>query len=196
MLSGLRHSGQAAGAFLQTMRPPPDAVQRRTHRAGASLRDSRVRWQTRPPTTLFAVPSQRQNSCQPWPTGRYQEAFEYCQEGLAIALKTSNKLEYGYTYMVLAELCATEAYRDWDKAAWYLDESLKAFREADAKVDVGRAHLAGARIALRRGNGTARRWAETARQIFAEHGAKALLEDAEELLVTLERAARRGIYGH
>ena len=87
--------------------------------------------------------------------GRYQKAFEYCQQGLAISLRTSNKLEYGYAYMVLAELYATEAACDWDKAAWYRDESLKAFREVGAKVDVGLAHLAGARITLLHGDGTA-----------------------------------------
>jgi hypothetical protein len=30
-------------------------------------------------------------------------------------------------------------------------------------------------MALLRGDGTTRRWAETVREIFAEHGAKALL---------------------
>ena len=43
---------------------------------------------------------------------RYQEAFEYCQEGLEISLRTSNKLAYGNAYMVLAELYATEEYCD------------------------------------------------------------------------------------
>jgi hypothetical protein len=49
--------------------------------------------------------------------GRSQEAFEHCHQGLAISLKTANKLEYGYAYMVLAEIHASEDYRDWDKAA-------------------------------------------------------------------------------
>jgi predicted ATPase len=117
--------------------------------------------------------------------GRYQEAFDYCHQGLAISLKVSNKLEYGYAYMVLAEIHASEEYRDWDKAAWYLEESLKAFREVGAQVDVGRAHLAGARIALLRHDGTACQWAEKARDIFAERGAKALLREAKELLEEL-----------
>jgi class 3 adenylate cyclase/tetratricopeptide (TPR) repeat protein len=117
--------------------------------------------------------------------GRYQEAFEYCQKGLAISLKTANRLEYGYAYMVLAELHASEMYRNWDKAAWYLEESLKAFREVGAQIDVGRAHLTGARIAMQRQDGSARQWAETARDIFAERGAKVLLQEAEELLATL-----------
>ena len=38
--------------------------------------------------------------------GRYREAFAYCHQGLAISLKVSNKLEYGYGYMVLAEIPA------------------------------------------------------------------------------------------
>jgi predicted ATPase/class 3 adenylate cyclase len=118
--------------------------------------------------------------------GRYREAFEYCQEGLAIALKVSNKLEYGYVYMVLAELHASEAYQDWDKAAWYLEESFKAFREVGSQIDVGRAHLAGARIALLRQDGSARQWTETAKTIFAERGAKALQKEAEELLAMLD----------
>jgi hypothetical protein len=88
--------------------------------------------------------------------------------------------------MVLAEIHASEEYRDWDKSAWCLDESLKAFHEVGAKVDVGRAHLAGVRIALLCGDGTARRWAETARDIFAEHSAKALLKEAEVLLAGIE----------
>jgi tetratricopeptide (TPR) repeat protein len=118
--------------------------------------------------------------------GRYSEAFAYCHQGLAISLKTSNKLEYGYAYMILAEVHASEDYRDWDKAVWYLEESLKAFREVGAQIDLGRAHLAGARIAVLRQDGSARQWAETARDIFAERGAKALRKEAEELLATLE----------
>jgi tetratricopeptide (TPR) repeat protein len=118
--------------------------------------------------------------------GRYREAFDYSQEGLAIALETSNKLEYGYAYMVLAEFHASEAYRDWEKASWYLEESLKAFREVGAQVDIGRAYLAGARIARLRNDGNARQWAKTARAIFAERGAKVLRQEAEELLTALE----------
>lgn len=113
--------------------------------------------------------------------GRYREAFAYCHKGLAISLKTSNKLEYGYAYMVLAEIHASKEYQDWDKATWYLEESLKAFRKVGAQVDVGRAHLAGVRTAQRRQDDSARQWAETARDIFAERGAKALLKEAEEL---------------
>jgi tetratricopeptide (TPR) repeat protein len=118
--------------------------------------------------------------------GRYREAFDACHQGLAISLHASNKLEYGKAYRVLAEIHASEEYRDWDKAAWYLEESLKAFREVGAQIDLGRTHLAGARIALLRQDGSARQWAETARDIFAERGAKALLKEAEELLATLE----------
>lgn len=117
--------------------------------------------------------------------GRYREAFDYCHRGLAISLNASNKLEYGRAYMVLAEIHASEAYRDWDKAAWHLEESLKAFREVGAKVDVGRAHLSGARIAVQRQDGSARQWAETAMDIFAERGANALLRETEELLEEL-----------
>jgi predicted ATPase/class 3 adenylate cyclase len=117
--------------------------------------------------------------------GRVREAHDYCQQGLAIAQPASNKLESGYASMVLAEVHASEAYRDWDKAVWYLDESLKAFREVGATVDVGRAHLAGARIARLREDDTARRWAAQARDIFAERGANALLKEAAELLAAL-----------
>jgi tetratricopeptide (TPR) repeat protein len=118
--------------------------------------------------------------------GRYREAFAYCHQGLAIARKVSNKLEYGYGYMVLAELHASAVYQDWDKAAWYLEESFKAFREVGSQIDVGRAHLAGARMALLRQDGSARQWTETARTIFMERGAKALQKEAEELLATLD----------
>jgi predicted ATPase len=117
--------------------------------------------------------------------GRYREAFEYCHQGLAIALKVSNKLEYGYGYMVLAEIHASEIYNDWDKSSLYLEESFKAFREVGSQIDVGRAHLAGARIALRRQDASARQWTETAKSIFAERGAKALQKEAEELLAAL-----------
>lgn len=113
--------------------------------------------------------------------GRYHEASAYCQKGLAISLKTANKLEYGYAYMVLAEIHAAPASRDWAKAAWYLEESLKAFRQVGAQIDVGRAHLAGARIAQQRQDNSARQWATTARDIFAERGAQALLKEAEAL---------------
>jgi predicted ATPase/class 3 adenylate cyclase len=117
--------------------------------------------------------------------GRYREAFEYCQQSLEISLQASNKLEYGHAYMVLAEIHASEAYRDWDKAAWYLEESLKAFREVGGQVYVGQVHLAGARIAVRRQDGSARQWAEKARDIFVERGAKALLQEVETLLEEL-----------
>ena len=114
-----------------------------------------------------------------------QDAYDYCQQGLAISQKASNRLEYGYAYMVLAEIHASEGHRDWDKAAWHLEESLKAFREVAARVDIGRAHLAGARIALQRQNSSARQWAETARDIFATQGATALLREVEDMLATL-----------
>jgi class 3 adenylate cyclase/DNA-binding winged helix-turn-helix (wHTH) protein/tetratricopeptide (TPR) repeat protein len=114
--------------------------------------------------------------------GRYQEAFDYCHEALEIARHTANTLEYGYAYMLLAEIHASEAYEDWQQADWYLHQSLTAFREVGAQVDVGRAHLAGARIARRRGGGSARHWAETARAIFADRGARVLLQEAETWL--------------
>jgi tetratricopeptide (TPR) repeat protein len=117
--------------------------------------------------------------------GRYREAFDYCQQSLVISLKASNKLEYGYAYMVLAEIHASEDYRDWEKAAWYLDESLKTFQDVGAQVDVGRVYLAGARISLLRKDGNARQLAHAAREIFAERGAKALLKEAEQLMNTL-----------
>lgn len=114
--------------------------------------------------------------------GRYREAFDYCHEALKIARHTANKLEYGYAYMLLAEIHASEAYEDWQQAEWYLRQSLTAFREVGAQVDVGRAHLAGARMARRRGDGRARHWAETARDIFASRGARVLLREAEAWL--------------
>jgi class 3 adenylate cyclase/tetratricopeptide (TPR) repeat protein len=117
---------------------------------------------------------------------RHREAFEYCHQGLAISLKASNKLEYGYAYKVLAEVHASEAYRDWDKAVWYLEESVKAFTEAGSQLHLGQAHLAGARVALQRQDGMARQWAEKAKDIFAECGAKGFLKETEEFLGSLE----------
>jgi tetratricopeptide (TPR) repeat protein len=118
--------------------------------------------------------------------GRTQEALDYCQQGVAISQPASNKLESGYASMVLAEIYASETYQDWDKAARYLEESLTDFREVEAQVDVGRAYLAGARIALQRQDGSARQRAETARDIFAKRGATVLLREVEEMLASLE----------
>jgi predicted ATPase len=117
--------------------------------------------------------------------GRYREAFEHCHQALTASLKAGNKKVYGCAYMVLAEVHTSEDYRDWDKATWYLEESLKAFREVGAQIDLGRAYLAGGRIAVERQDNNAHQWAEQARDIFAECGASALLKEAEELLEEL-----------
>ena len=117
--------------------------------------------------------------------GRSREAFDSCQAGLTLALETSNTLESGYAYMVLAELHASEAYEDWEQASWYLEESLKALRTVGAQVDVGRAHLAGGRIARRRHDGSARQWAESARDLLTACGATPLLHEAEAFLQSL-----------
>lgn len=117
--------------------------------------------------------------------GHVNEAFDYCQHGLAISQPASNKLEFGYAYMVLAEVHSTEAYQDWHKADGYLEESLQAFHQVGAQVDIGRACLAGARIATQRQDGKARQWTEKARDIFAERGANILLQAAEEQLEML-----------
>ncbi|MFC1885844.1 tetratricopeptide repeat protein, partial [Thermodesulfobacteriota bacterium] len=118
--------------------------------------------------------------------GRYREAFEYCQQSLEISLRLSNMVTYGHAYRVLAEIHTSEEYRDWEKASWYLEESLKAYREVGSQANLGLAYLIGARIALQRKDGTARQWAETARNIFSELGAKLYLQDAEEFLESLE----------
>ena len=117
--------------------------------------------------------------------GRYQEAFDYCQSGLAIAQQTANKLEYGYAYLILAEIHAAASYADPDKAVWYLQESRKAFDEVEARVDFGRTYLAEARIAACQHDGGPRHGAEAARAIFVEQGAKPLQQAAETLLDSL-----------
>ncbi|MCZ6874845.1 MAG: AAA family ATPase [bacterium] len=116
---------------------------------------------------------------------RYQEAFDYCHAGLAIALQSTNKLEYGYAYMVLAEIHATAAFADRDKVRWYVQESRKAFREVEAQVDVGRVHLAEARIALLQRDDRARSCARAARAIFVAQGADSLRQAAEVFLVSI-----------
>jgi tetratricopeptide (TPR) repeat protein len=117
--------------------------------------------------------------------GRYEEALGHCQQCLAISLKPDNKLESGKAFRVLAEIHASEPYRDWGKVDEYLAASLKALREAGNEVFLAELDLSKARIALLRNDGTARQWAETARGIFEERGAKAYLRDAEELLATI-----------
>jgi nanoRNase/pAp phosphatase (c-di-AMP/oligoRNAs hydrolase) len=57
-----------------------------------------------------------------------------------------------------------------------------AFREAGAKIDIGRAYLVAARIARLRQDEDASQLAERARQIFSENGARLLLREAEEFL--------------
>ena len=110
------------------------------------------------------------------------EALEHAQESLRIAQAMGNKLEYGYAYMVLAEIYAQEEYRDWARATWYFEESLKAFREVGAQLDVARAYLAGARISLLKADGKAPELAQMGRAIAAARGARPLAEEAEEIL--------------
>jgi tetratricopeptide (TPR) repeat protein len=117
--------------------------------------------------------------------GHLKEAVDYAQQCLDIALKISNKLEYGVAYQVLAELYVSEEYRDWDKAARYLDESFEALRDAGAELDVGRTYLAAARIARLKGDGNARKLTETARDIFIARKSRPLREEAEALLSSL-----------
>jgi len=114
--------------------------------------------------------------------GRLPEALEHAQESLRIALAMGNKLEYGYAYMVLAEIHAQEEYRDWARASWYFEESLKAFREVGAQLDVARAYLAGARISLLKADGKAPELAQMGRDVAAARGAGPLAEEAEEIL--------------
>jgi hypothetical protein len=118
--------------------------------------------------------------------GRYDQALEVCSQSLEISLRASNKMEHGYAYKVLAEIHGSETYREWEKAAWYLEESVKAFTKAGTRFHLGQTHLAGARIALQRQDGTARQWAEKAKDIFAECGAKGFLKETEEFLASLE----------
>ena len=114
--------------------------------------------------------------------GRPREALQHCQESLAISLKMANKLEYGHAYMVLAEVYASEEYRDWDGAGRYLEESLKAFGAVGAQLDVARAYLAGARISLMKGDGSAPELARKAREIATTRGARPVVEEAEDIL--------------
>jgi hypothetical protein len=87
----------------------------------------------------------------------------------------------------LAEVYASDEYRDWDRAAWYLEESLKAFRTVGAKLDIARAYLAGARISLVKGDGEARELTQKAREIAAARGARPVVEEAEEILARTVR---------
>ena len=116
---------------------------------------------------------------------RQQEAFDYCHAGLAIALQTANKLEYGYAYLVLAEIHASAACADHDKAVWYLQESRQAFHEVEARVDIGRTYLAEARIAAQRHDDTVRQCAEAAHAIFVAQGATVLQQAAEAFMNSL-----------
>jgi tetratricopeptide (TPR) repeat protein len=114
--------------------------------------------------------------------GRQREAIELCRRSLAISLDAGNRLESGYAHLVLAQLEARAEAPDWQKAAEHLDASLKAFRDAGAQLDVGRALLAGAEIARRRGESGSRDLAETARRIFADKGAGFLHREAQVFL--------------
>jgi len=114
--------------------------------------------------------------------GRYQATFEYCHQSLAISLRAGVKPEYARAYRILGEVHAAEPHRDWEKAEGHLTESLKAFEEAVWELFAGEVHLSRARVALLRNDGTARQWAETAREIFAKCCARPRLRDAEELL--------------
>ncbi len=50
------------------------------------------------------------------------------------------------------EVDASDEYRDFDRAAWHLEESLKAARAVGARLDVARSYLSGARISLIKGD--------------------------------------------
>jgi tetratricopeptide (TPR) repeat protein len=119
--------------------------------------------------------------------GHLNEAMDYAHQCLDIALRISNKLEYGAAYKVLAELHVFDEYRDWSRAARYLDESLKAFRDVGAELDVGRTYLAAARIARLKGDDNVRELAGAARDIAHATKSRPLQEEAEALLAGLPR---------
>lgn len=93
------------------------------------------------------------------------------------------RLEYGHAYRILGEVYASDEYRDFDRAAWHLEESLKAARAVGAQLDVAR-YLSGARISLIKGDHVARELAEKARQIADACGARPVVEEAEEILTS------------
>ena len=96
--------------------------------------------------------------------------------------RVSLRLEGGCALAVLAEVYASEGYRDHDNAEACYSEAVAAL-EAVGGSDIGRAHLAGARIARARGEGDlARARARQAQQILKAHKRGYFLRHAETLL--------------
>ena len=114
--------------------------------------------------------------------GRIREARDAGEQARSLAARISLRLEDGYALAVLAEVYASDAYRDHDKAEACYADAVAAL-EAVGGSDIGRAHLAGARIARTRGErDLARDRARQAQQILAAHKRGYFLRQAEALL--------------
>ena len=114
---------------------------------------------------------------------RYDEALDCCEKSLPVALHNSNKLESGRVYAILAEIHASKGFQDYDKAEAYFEQALKAFHDAGAESDIGRAYLAGARVAIARNDvDSAKQRATKAKRILTKHGRRFYLKQIEELI--------------
>jgi tetratricopeptide (TPR) repeat protein len=122
--------------------------------------------------------------------GRIEKAEAICLRVLEVANSMSNKLESGYAHMLLAEINATGERKDSEKTAHHLQKSITELSEAGAKTEVGRAHLVAARIALADMDfRIAKNDANSARLIFAKHGAISWEMEATAMLTKLESEA-------
>ncbi|MCP4328561.1 MAG: tetratricopeptide repeat protein [Alphaproteobacteria bacterium] len=103
---------------------------------------------------------------------RIEEAVEACRQSMDVATRLSSRLNFGYTSMVLGEIYGTPGLRDLDRAEKCLAESLEAFEEVGAIQNLGRAHLARARLYSREGDRRAAAELDAARAIFARTGSQ------------------------
>ena len=121
--------------------------------------------------------------------GKNKEAFETCQQGFDVAEKLSSRITYGYVSMVMGELHATPEYRDLDRAHERLIGSMEAFEEVGAIQNLGRAHLARARVYLGDGDTRASEEASKAREVFAQTGSSLYSRDIDAILGGLRVSA-------
>ena len=114
--------------------------------------------------------------------GRTREARDAGEQARSLAARISLRSEDGYALAVLAEVYASDAYRDHDKAEACYADAVAALAAVGGS-DIGRAHLAGARIARTRGeHDLARDRARKAQQILKAHRRGYFLRQAEALL--------------
>jgi class 3 adenylate cyclase/tetratricopeptide (TPR) repeat protein len=117
--------------------------------------------------------------------GSVGEAWNLCNECLALAEPLGIRIEIGYARMVLAQLYAEEEYRDWSRALELIADARELLAAVGAQLDVGLADLGEARILRRQGRAVlAAQKAREALACFEKLGGVAYAEQARAFIAS------------